>query len=162
MKRSLIVGVMGGGHVPDDTLKDAYRLGALIADNGWVLLNGGRNAGVMAESAKGAAENGGLTLGILPDPDRSQAAPHIQIPICTGMGSGRNIINVLSSDIVIACRGSAGTLSEVALALKHGKTVITLNFEISHIFAEYIHRNQLIAAQTPEQVSHLIHQLFAI
>ncbi|MFP4388111.1 MAG: DNA-binding protein, partial [Desulfococcaceae bacterium] len=32
----------------------AERLGRRIAEAGWVLLNGGRNAGVMAASAKGA------------------------------------------------------------------------------------------------------------
>ena len=42
------------------------------------------------------------------------------------MGSGRNNINVLSSDIVVACGLEAGTLSEVALAIKGGKIVILM------------------------------------
>ena len=46
MKRPFIVGVMGGGQVDEAVIKMAYRLGALIANNGWVLLNGGRNVGV--------------------------------------------------------------------------------------------------------------------
>jgi uncharacterized protein (TIGR00725 family) len=160
MKRALIVGVMGGGHVPAQCLADAYELGSRIAEQGWILLNGGRDAGIMAASSRGAAEHGGLTIGVLPGADRSQAAAHVQIPICTGMGSGRNIINVLSSDIVVACQGSAGTVSEIALALKHGKAVITLNFEIGPLFTEYKHKNQLISANSPERVIQLIQEIF--
>ena len=38
-------------------------------------------------------------------------------------------INVLSSDVVIALPGGTGTISEVALALKAGKTVIALGWD---------------------------------
>ena len=52
---------------------------------------------------------------------------YVDIPICTGMGSARNNINVLSSDVVIACGTGAGTTSEVMLALKSDKPVLLLN-----------------------------------
>ena len=45
------------------------------------------------------------------------------------MGSARNCINVLSSQVVVACPGGMGTLSEIALALKYSKPVILLNYE---------------------------------
>jgi uncharacterized protein (TIGR00725 family) len=82
MKRVLIVGVMGGKNVPANCLADAYQLGALIAQQGWILLNGGRNAGIMAASSEGAAEHGGLTIGILPDaePDIFVINANIFIP----------------------------------------------------------------------------------
>ncbi len=48
------------------------------------------------------------------------------IAVVTGMGSGRNNINALSSDIVIACGMGPGTASETALALKAGKPVILI------------------------------------
>ena len=54
MENPLIIGVMGGGMADPRDAKAAYRLGSLIAEQGWILLNGGRNAGVMAASAKGA------------------------------------------------------------------------------------------------------------
>lgn len=156
MKRPIIIGVMGGGSAQEADIQCAYRLGAGIAAKGWVLLNGGRDAGIMAASAQGAAENGGLTIGILPDADTRLAAKHIQIPICTGMGSARNTINVLSSDIVVACPGGAGTLSEIALALKHGKNVITLNFDPGKTFKHLQSNGTLTLAQTPEEVIRLI------
>ena len=162
MKRTLIVGVMGGGQVDERTSAMAYRLGALIAGNGWILLNGGRAAGVMDASARGAAENGGLTLGILPDETTVHASDHIQIPVCTGMGSARNSINVLSSDVVVACPGSAGTVSEIALALKHGKKVITIGYDAGVLFGPGRYAHQLFEAATENEAVDIIRQLFPL
>lgn len=160
MNRPLIVGVMGGGKVESRHEEDAFQLGALIARNGWVLLNGGRNAGIMAASAHGACENGGITVGVLPDSDTSYVAPHIRIPICTGMGSARNAINVLSSDVVVACPGNAGTISEIALALKHGKTVICMNFDTGDLFSGYRPNGRLYDCSSPDEAVGLILSLF--
>jgi uncharacterized protein (TIGR00725 family) len=148
----LIIGVMGGGSASAEKLQAAYDLGERIAGQGWTLLNGGRNAGIMAASARGASEKGGLTIGILPDAQPSDCAPHILIPICTGMGSARNIINVLSSDVVVACPGGSGTISEIALALKHGKTVITMGFATGELFDTYRIQGRLIDVRTPHEV----------
>jgi uncharacterized protein (TIGR00725 family) len=146
----VIVGVMGGGRATPDQLASAYHLGRLIAQRGWILLNGGRRAGIMEASARGALEGGGLTVGILPDDDRRQMSPFIQIPILTGMGSARNCINALSSDVVVACAGGAGTISEVALALKHGRPVILLDFDLRAIFPTYLADGRLQWVATPE------------
>ncbi len=148
--RKPIIGVMGGAEVSAGVARDAYELGALIARNGWVLLNGGRACGVMDASARGAKEAGGLTVGVLPDDTTEQASPSIDIAIVTGMGAARNVINVLSSDVVIACPGSAGTLSEVALALKAGRTVILLGVEVGPALAAYRGTGQLEHADSPQ------------
>ena len=126
--RPSIIGVMGGGSVPEEVSTLAYQLGQALTSEGWVVLSGGRNAGVMAAVSRGAAEAGGLVVGILPDRDLTQASPHLTIPIRTGLGDGRNVVNVLSSDIVVALPGSAGTLSEIALAVKNGKTLLLLGW----------------------------------
>lgn len=160
MKRPLIIGVMGGGSAAKDDLDRACRLGGLVAQNGWYLLNGGRDAGIMAASARGAAENGGLTIGILPDNTARHASPHIAIPILTGMGNARNCINVLSSDVVVACPGGAGTLSEIALALKNSKPVITMGFQFEEMPGITINRTGLFTADTPEEVIAIIKNLF--
>ena len=80
------------------------------------------------------------------------ASPHIQIPVITGMGSGRNCINVLSSHVVVACAGGAGTLSEIALALKFGKPVILFNFKVKELFQNLVPSGQMVDADTPEAV----------
>lgn len=150
--RRAIIGVMGGAAVDAEVAQEAYELGALVAQNGWVLLNGGRACGVMDASARGAREAGGLTVGVLPDDSTNNVSAFIDVPIVTGMGAARNVINVLSSDVVVACPGSAGTLSEVALALKAGRTVILLGLEGGPGLDEYRGSGQLQEADTPKEV----------
>jgi uncharacterized protein (TIGR00725 family) len=162
MKRPLIVGVMGGGRADAQSIRTAHRLGALIARQGWILLNGGRDGGIMDASARGASEAGGLTVGVLPDAATRHASSFIRIPICTGMGSARNVINILSSDIVVACRGGAGTLSEIALALKHGKPVITLGFGADAVTALLGHGVDLAEARSPEEAVGMIQAHFTV
>jgi uncharacterized protein (TIGR00725 family) len=129
---------MGGSQFvnPKDE-KYAYQIGAMIAREGWVLLNGGRSSGVMEASARGAKENGGITIGILPTEDIHWASQYIDIPIVTGMGVARNVINILSSDIIVALPGRAGTISEIALALNHGKEVILFQFNVGSWIKSY-------------------------
>ena len=159
MKNPLIIGVMGGGMIDPQDAESAYRLGSLIAEQGWILLNGGRNAGVMTSSARGARESGGITVGILPDDNPHGASPFIQIPILTGMGNARNCINVLSSHVVVACPGGTGTISEVALALKSNRPVILMNFNIQDMFKRYLETEKLFAVRTPEEVVSKIKKL---
>jgi uncharacterized protein (TIGR00725 family) len=148
---TIIIGVMGGGHAADKDTEIAYQLGGLIAQEGWILLNGGRPEGIMDASAKGARAQGGLTIGILPGTDPHSASKHIAIPICTGMGDARNVINVLSSNCIIVCPGSAGTVSEIAIALKSRRSVILLNFDIGPLFDDYMREGLLLKATTPEE-----------
>ncbi len=147
-----IIGVMGGGSASPETVRKSQRLGELIAEQGWILLNGGRSGGVMEASAKGARSRGGLTVGILPDADRSGASEFIAIPILTGMGNARNVINVLSSRVVVACPGGAGTASEVALAVKCGRPVILFGFDPGDLFAEAEKRGMVFRENDPEAV----------
>jgi uncharacterized protein (TIGR00725 family) len=81
----------------------------------------------MAAASAGAKQiPGSLTLGILPGAGDG-AGPDVDIAVFTGMGEGRNVINVLTSDVVVACgTEGAGTVSEIALALKAEKPVILL------------------------------------
>jgi uncharacterized protein (TIGR00725 family) len=151
MGKSIIVGVMGGASATEASWQAAYRLGALIAERGWILLNGGRNVGIMEASAKGAHDAGGITVGISPDETDQQVSPFIRIPILTGMGSARNCINVLSSHIVVACPGGPGTLSEIALALKYRRQVILMACDVGELFGKYVRRGQLIRTETPEE-----------
>lgn len=161
MARSVVIGVMGGGSASEEAMAAAYRLGALIAREGWILLNGGRNAGIMDASAQGARDHGGVTLGILPDEGLERCSAYIDIPVVTGMGSARNCINVLTSRIVVACPGGAGTLSEIALALKYGRPVILLGFDVGTAFDRYRRIGLLSTADTPEAAIARVRDLLA-
>lgn len=127
MKKT-IIGIMGPGESATSTdLENAYQLGQLIAEAGWILLTGGRNLGVMDAANKGAKSANGLTIGILPGNDTRGISEAVDIAIVTDMGNARNNINILSSDVIIACGTGAGTASEIALAIKAHKQVILLN-----------------------------------
>lgn len=105
-------------------------LGRLIVQQGCVLVCGGRG-GVMEAACRGGAlarRKGakGLVLGILPSTGHDDANPHCDVVIPTGLGHARNVLVVLSADVVILVGGSAGTLSEAAFAWQFGKPVIAL------------------------------------
>ena len=150
--RKPVVGVMGGSKATPAVAAMAERLGRLIAERGWILLNGGRDCGVMAASARGAKQAGGTVIGILPDTTTTKASPDLDVAVLTGMGDGRNLLNVMSSDVVIACPGALGTLSEIVLALKHDKHVILLGSDSIGPELEAHHkRGQLTTADTPDE-----------
>jgi hypothetical protein len=161
--RKIIVGVMGpGAGATAADLQNAYELGKLIAQLGWVLLTGGRNVGVMEGASLGAKAANGLTIGILPTDDTNAISEAVDIAIITDMGDARNNINVLSSDVVIACGMSAGTASEVALALKSNKKVILLNDdeESKVFFKKMSPENIYVVASAGEAITTAIELLF--
>lgn len=118
------IAVVGGGVCSPAVAESARLLGRLIAMQGYVLLCGGLG-GVMEAACCGAREAGGLAVGILPG-EREQANSCLDIAIATGMGHARNVIIVKSADAIVALSGEMGTLSEIALALKMGRPVISL------------------------------------
>jgi predicted Rossmann-fold nucleotide-binding protein len=80
----------------------------------------------MEAASRGAAEAGGVVVGLLPGFQRDEANRWVTIPIVTGMDQARNVILVRSCDAIIAVGGMYGTLSEIALALKFGTPVVGL------------------------------------
>lgn len=100
----------------------AEAIGRGLAGAGAALVCGGLG-GVMAAACRGAAENGGVTIGILPGADREAANRWVGVAIPTGLGELRNGLIVRAADAVVAVGGGYGTLSEIALALKSGVPV---------------------------------------
>ena len=70
----------------------------------------------------------------------------------------RNYVNVLSSDVVVALRGGAGTLSEIALALKAGRTVVALDFELGREFDRYREVGMLRDAKTVDEAMAMVRE----
>jgi len=120
------VAVIGGSSCSQKVYKQARELGSLIAKQGWTLICGGLS-GVMEAAAQGAKEAGGLTVGILPGNDSSEANPYIDVKIPTGLGYARNILVVRATDAIVALDGKHGTLSEIAFALNEEKPVIGID-----------------------------------
>ena len=159
--RKPIIGLMGSGDSATDTdIKNAYNLGILIAQEDWILLTGGRNVGVMDAANKGAKEAGGLTIGILPSNHTKNVSDAVDIAILTDLGNARNNINVLSSDVIIACGIGLGTVSEIALALKNKKPVILLSeHQESQQFFKGLSPNLTFIAADTKQTIKLIKEI---
>ena len=118
-----LIAVIGGNSIDKRFYDFAYQVGKLIAEYGCILVCGGLG-GVMEAAAKGAFENGGTTIGILPGFEKKDANPYISIPIVTGISTARNSIIARTCDLAIAVNGKYGTLSEIAYCLDFGKTAL--------------------------------------
>lgn len=122
-KYPISIGVIGGSDSDEKTNALAYEIGGLIATRGAAMICGGIG-GVMEAASKGAHENNGLVIGIIPGSDKSHANQYVDVVIPSGLGVSRNALVVQSSDVIIALPGSYGTLSEIAIALTLSKTVV--------------------------------------
>lgn len=157
---------MGASEPPSLTLRAARRFGQLAAEAGWVVLTGGRPAGVMEAACAGAKTvRGSLTIGILPTGPDGPVSEHVDVAVFTGVGEARNVINVLSSDVVVACGVEGpGTASEVALALRLGRPTILLATApaASAFFRTIAGGGMLHEIQTPESVIEFVEQQLGI
>ena len=118
--------VVGAGEATPEQRELAEAVGRGLAERGAVVVTGGLG-GVMEAACRGAREAGGSTLGILPGHDRREANPYVEVAVPTGLGEARNALVVRAADSLVAVGGGFGTLSEIALALKAGKTVAGLD-----------------------------------
>ena len=126
MGKELFIAVIGSSECSEEEAQLAEAVGQELARRGATLICGGLG-GVMEAACRGAASQGGITVGILPGESAQDANRYVKIPIVTGMGYGRNVIVAKSAQAVIAIGGSYGTLSEIAYALQNGVPVIGLN-----------------------------------
>jgi len=143
---------MGGGRADALQAGMAYRLGKRIAAEGGVLISGGRYFRCHGGFGPGGLRTARTRRGHPARCGYPQHAPYSQIPILTGMGSARNTINALSSRVMVACPGGAGTLSEIARALKHRRAVVLMGMAVGDLFAAYQAEGRLKKVTTPEEV----------
>jgi uncharacterized protein (TIGR00725 family) len=117
------IGVIGGAVCSPELYEIACDVGREIATNGFALVCGGLG-GVMEAACQRAKKAGGITIGLLPTSNKGDANPYCDLVIPTGLGHARNVLVVHASDALIAVDGEAGTLSEIAIALKIGKPIV--------------------------------------
>jgi uncharacterized protein (TIGR00725 family) len=103
----------------------AEEVGRRLAEAGVTMVCGGL-AGVMEAACRGAAEAGGVAIGIVPGNDVGEANPFCTHVVATGIGHARNLAVVSSGAAVIAVGGEWGTLSEIGFARSIGRPVIAL------------------------------------
>ncbi len=121
-----IIAVIGSENaVSENSLAMAEKIGSDIARNDCILVCGGRG-GIMEAACRGAKSSGGLTIGLLPSLDKSEANKFVDIPLTTGLGYARNSLVVSCADAVIAVEGRAGTLSEIGMSLCNNRLVVVV------------------------------------
>jgi len=127
------IAVIGASVCTPEEKEWAETVGFLIAGNHETLLCGGRG-GVMEAACAGAKKDGGCTtVGIIPGTEGGNR--YLDIVIRTGLGIARNAVIVNSADSVLAIGGGAGTLSEIAMALKQRIPVFGLKtWDIDGVF----------------------------
>ncbi|MCW2764392.1 MAG: hypothetical protein JWO11_351 [Nocardioides sp.] len=119
-----VVGPADGARPTD--LDRAREIARLLAQRGAVILTGGHH-GVMQAAARGAAEGGGVSIGLLPGLDRSAGTPEHTYLLPTGLGELRNGLLLRAADAVVAQGCSWGTLSEIALARRTGVPLVLVD-----------------------------------
>lgn len=124
-KREKLIAVIGGSEPSPEEARLAEEVGRELARRGVILICGGLS-GVMESACRGAASEGGLTIGILPGDTPDTANPYVSIPIVSGIGYARNIAVVKSAEAVIAIGGNYGTLTEIAYACQSNIPIIGL------------------------------------
>ena len=105
--------------------KIAYETGVEIAKSNSVLITGGLG-GVMRAACHGAHDSGGLTIGIIPQDDPSNANEYCDIVIPTGMGFTRDFLTALAADGIIIIGGGSGTLSEICAGYMYRKPMVAI------------------------------------
>ncbi len=119
------VAVVGAREATAAQLMAAEALGARLAGLGLAVLCGGL-AGVMTAVAKGAAEAGGVAIGLLPEADWRDANPYVTTVIATGVGLARNAIVAEAGLCVVAVGGGYDTMTEMAFGMQFARKVFAL------------------------------------
>jgi uncharacterized protein (TIGR00725 family) len=82
-------------------------------------------------------------IGVLPGCSPQDAYPYIDLPTVTGLSEARDLIIVRTAEVLIAVGGGPGTLSEIAVALKLYKPLISLE--------SWNVADEIIRVQTPQE-----------
>jgi len=152
-----IISVIGASEIDKDIEEKAFQIGKLIAKNNYAVSCGGLS-GVMEAVCRGAKEENGLTIGIIPYKEKSAANKYVDIAIPVPFSQARNIVVVLSGDACIAIAGKAGTLSEISFAWIYGKPIVALTSVegwSSKIAGEQLddrRTDKIYGAETPQEV----------
>lgn len=121
-----IISVIGASDIDKKTEDITYEIGRLLAQNNFIVACGGLS-GVMEAVCRGAKEENGLTIGIIPYVEKSAANKYVDIVIPCPFSQARNIVVVLCGDACLAISGKAGTLSEICFAWIYQKPILALS-----------------------------------
>ncbi len=119
----LEIAVLGSARLTenDEWWAQAYKLGALLAKEGYIIVTGGYG-GLMAAASRGAHEAGGRAIG-LPMQHWTGIAPNPwNADLRWSSNYGTRLNYILHCEAIIALPGGVGTLSEMAVAWSASQT----------------------------------------
>lgn len=132
----MTIGVMGapGGVHASAGMGRCYELGRAIARRGFVLVSEA-GPGLPLHAARGAKDEGGMTIGLSPGLTFEEHLETYGVPtewldviIYTGSGlMGRGVTALRSCDIVICVGERSGAMGELAIAYEEGKLIGVLD-----------------------------------
>jgi uncharacterized protein (TIGR00725 family) len=119
------IAVVGSGRLKpgDPRHDDAIRLGGLLAAEGWIVVTGGYG-GLMAAAAKGAAEAGGIVVGLPMTvwPHLTPDANHAELRWSDDYA--QRLGHLLRTRVAVALPGGIGTLAEASGVWEAAQTEI--------------------------------------
>ena len=151
----------------------AEETGRLIAQNGWRLVYGAGDVGLMGRVARTAQDAGGNTFGVIPVHlfQREVGKRDLSTFVITENMHERKKVMYMNSDAIVVLPGGAGTLDEFFEVLTwrqldlHDKPIILLNTAgywtplielidhyIAQGFAEASMRDFITTADTPDDL----------
>lgn len=153
-----IIAVFGGSRPPENSREyaEAYTVGKLLAQKGFIVMNGGY-AGTMEASARGAKEHGGHSIGVLSGEFAHLTAnPYVGETQTSPDLFSRIREMQTRADGFVVLKGSMGTLAELALVwnlskihAQHRKPIILLGTHWANVLRVW--RDEL--AVTEEEAS---------
>ena len=114
----------------------------------------------MDAALRGARNAGGLTVGVTGGHDAGEVSPACDVAIVSGLHEARNNVIVLSAAALVVCGMSAGTASEVALAVRASRPVVLLGADdVTREFFLRLGGAHVRTASTPHEVVELLRGL---
>ena len=160
-----IISVIGASEIDKKTELLAFEIGRLLAQNKFIVACGGLS-GVMEAVCRGAKEENGLTIGVIPYVEKSAANKYVDIVIPCPFSQARNIVVVLSGDACLAISGKAGTLSEICFAWIYQKPIVALtsvkgwSSRLAEQRLDDRRNDKIYGAETPKEAIEKINELF--
>jgi len=160
-----VVSVIGASEIDRELREKTIEIGRLIAKNSYIVACGGLS-GVMEAVCKGAKQEGGFTVGIIPSVGKSIANKYVDLVIPCPFSQARNIVVVLTGDVCLAISGKAGTLSEISFAWIYLKPIVALtdvegwSSKIANQKLDDRRSDMIYGVKTPQEAIEKINELF--
>ena len=115
-----------GMKIKPEVFDYSYKLGQLIAQQGWSVITGGKT-GVMEAANKGCNNAGGISIGVVTGNQRFTSNKFVNVEIIPGTyNCGEEMALITMSDAVIMLGGGIGTLQEMTIAYRQSKSIFSI------------------------------------